>query len=337
MTPLRLNELLDEMDAREQEAAASGRGAANDDWVSFRRSDVPVEMEHPGGGKTRCRACAWRISKYGIGMLWSGYVHPGTQCEIELTSIWGSKEVVRGVVRGCRHVDGTVHELDVRFLLTGVEPIDLGRLLRDDVALARLAAKDATPKSLSGRMAFFDESELMTELVTKLLNGTSMEVVGVRDKEALLDTVRTSSVDMVLFTDTAGIVEGEGSLIRELRDAPYTGSIIVVTSETDRNRLDAVKRAGATGTLQKPFDRDTLMGAVARWLERTSSSGGGAVYSELANDESVRPLLKQFIDEAQRDSERVREAATRGAIDEVRRICRSIGGAAGCFGFTELS
>lgn len=333
LTPLRLNELLDEMDAREQENAAG----ATDDWISFRRADVPVEMEHPGGGRTRCRACAWRISKFGLGLLWSGYVHPGTQCDVELTSIWGGRELVSGVVRGCRHVDGTVHELDIRFMVNGADPVDLGRLLRDDVALARLAAKDATPKSLSGKLLFFDESELMTELVTKLMSETSMEIVGVRDKETLLETVKTSSVAMVMFTDTSGVVEGEGSLIRELREAPYTGSIIVVTSESDRVRLDAIKCAGASGTLQKPFDRDMLIGAVARWLERSNAGGGSSVYSELANDESVRPLLQQFIDGAQRDSERIREAAGKGEIDQVRQICRSMEGAAGCFGFTELS
>lgn len=333
LTPFRLNELLDELDAREAENSAG----ATDDWISYRRADVPVEMEHPGGGRTRCRACAWRISKFGLELLWSGYVHPGTHCDVELTSIWGGKELVSGVVRSCRHVDGTVHELDVRFMVNGADPVDLGRLLRDDAVLARLAAKDATPKSLTGKLLFFDESELMTELVTKLMSETSMEIVGVRDKESLLEKVRTSSVAMVMFTDSSGVVEGEGSLIRELRDAPYTGSIIVVTSETDRTRLDAIKCAGATGTLQKPFDRDTLIGAVARWLERSSAGGGSSVYSELANDESVRPLLKQFIDEAQRDSERIREAAAKGDIDMVRQVCRSIEGAAGCFGFTELS
>jgi HPt (histidine-containing phosphotransfer) domain-containing protein len=292
-------------------------------------------MEHPGGGKTRCRACAWRISKYGVGFLWSGYVHPGTQCEIELMSIWGSKELIRGVVRGCRHLDGTVHELDVRFLLQGNQPIDLGRLVRDDAALARLAAKDTSPKSLSGRMAFFDQSALMIELVTKLLSGTSMEVVGLREESQLLETVKTSRVDMVLFTDTAGVVEGEGSLIARLRGVPYRGSIIIVTGETDRNRLDAMRRAGATGTLQKPFDRDTLMGAMARWLDRGRKSGE-AVYSQLANDESVRPLLKQFIDEAKSEAERVRAAASNGEVDNARLICRSLAGSSGCFGFTEL-
>lgn len=337
LAPVRLNELLDELEAREAEAQATARGPANDEWVTFRRPDVPVEMEHPGGGRTKCRACAWRISKYGVGLLWSGYVHPGTQCDIELTTIWGSKETARGVVRGCRHVDGTVHELDVRFLLAGSEPIDLSRLLRDDAALARLAAKNATPKSLSGKIAFFDESALMIELVTKLLSGTSMEVIGCGDRAKLLETIKSSSVDIVMFTDTADTIEAEDSLIATLRDLPYAGSIIIVTSETDRNRLDAIRRAGASGTLQKPFDRDTLMGAVARWMEKNASASGGAVYSQLANDESVRPLLKQFIEDAQRQAERARAAASKGEIDTVRSICRSLEGSSGCFGYSELS
>ena len=337
LTPVRLNELLDEMEAREQEVLTGSRMTANDDWISFRRMDVPVEMEHPGGGKTRCRACARRISKYAIGLLWSGYVHPGTQCEIELTSIWGSREIVRGVVRGCRHVDGTVHELDVRFVLHGSEPVDLGRLLRDDAALARLAAKDTSPKALSGRLVFFDESPLMIELVTKLLSGTSMEVVGVADRAKLLETVTSSSVDIVLFNDTVGVADGDDSLITALRSAPYSGAIVVVTAETDRSTLDLMRRAGASGTLQKPFDRDTLMGAVARWLERSSSAGGGSLYSELANDESVRPLLKQFIEEAQQLAEQARGAAREGKPDDVKRICRSMEGSAGCFGYAELS
>jgi DNA-binding NarL/FixJ family response regulator len=298
--------------------------------------DIPVEMEHPGGGKTRCRACSWRISKYGVGLLWSGYVHPGTQCEIELTSIWGSKELTRGVIRGCRHLDGTAHELDVRFLLQGNQPVDLGRLLRDDAALARLAAKDTSPKSLTGRMAFFDQSALMIELVTKLLNGTSMEVVGIRDEATLFETSKTSRVDMVLFTDTAGVVEGEGSLIAKLRSVPYRGSIIVVTGDTDRTDLDALRRAGVTGTLQRPFDRDTLMGAMARWLERGRMSGG-AIYSQLASDESVRPLLKQFIDEVKVEAERLMAAASSGEIETVRLACRALAGSSACFGFAELS
>lgn len=74
-----------------------------------------LELEHPTGARFHFIVRPRDISRTGMGFLHGGYVHKGTKAAVSLVML--DREVISrvGAVVRCRHVQGLIHEVGVKF------------------------------------------------------------------------------------------------------------------------------------------------------------------------------------------------------------------------------
>jgi two-component system, chemotaxis family, chemotaxis protein CheY len=110
-----------------------------------------------------------------------------------------------------------------------------------------------------------DDSKTMRDMVSFTLRGAGYAVVEAENGVAALKTLQTRHVD-VIITDV-NMPEMDGiALVRHVRDLPrYAGTpILILTTETDQDRKNEGRAAGATGWIVKPFSPEKLLQIVAK-------------------------------------------------------------------------
>ena len=112
-----------------------------------------------------------------------------------------------------------------------------------------------------------DDSESMRRMVLLTLTGAGYDVVQACDGVEALELARNSAVDLVLTDVHMPRMDGI-TLVRQLRDLPHYKftPMLILTTESSRDKKMDGKRAGATGWLIKPFDPPQLLATVARVL-----------------------------------------------------------------------
>jgi len=121
------------------------------------------------------------------------------------------------------------------------------------------------------------------------------------------------------------------AMLAHLRESPKTANIPVVfmTARAQTRDIEGFLSLGVTGVIAKPFDPMTLVAAVRR-------------YAQLAK---IAPLRADFVLRARKDAAALAECrrhlVTRGSLPDrlgdLRTIAHGLAGAAGTYGFTEIS
>lgn len=112
-----------------------------------------------------------------------------------------------------------------------------------------------------------DDSASVRQMVKLTLSGAGYRVVEAGDGKEGLSKARESTVDMVVTDLNMPHLDGI-SLIRELRAlATYKGvPMILLTTESDGQKKQEAKAAGATGWITKPFQPDQLLSVTRKVL-----------------------------------------------------------------------
>jgi two-component system chemotaxis response regulator CheY len=112
-----------------------------------------------------------------------------------------------------------------------------------------------------------DDSASMRQMVSFTLKGAGHVVVEAADGDEALSIAKESDFDLVITDVNMPNMDGI-SLIRELRMLPkfkFT-PLLMLTTETKKDKKQAGKEAGATGWIVKPFNPDQLLATVNKVL-----------------------------------------------------------------------
>jgi two-component system chemotaxis response regulator CheY len=115
------------------------------------------------------------------------------------------------------------------------------------------------------RILIVDDSASMRALLYHALSASGFEVEQADDGLAGLEWLAMNEVDLVITDINMPRLDGFG-LIEKLRagtrhrDRP----ILVLTTESSREKKDRARSAGATGWIVKPFDPEKLVATVRR-------------------------------------------------------------------------
>ena len=128
-------------------------------WV-FRQAGIPFEVDHPGGTVSRLLVASRNLSAGGFSFMHGGYLHPDSTCRLVLRKLDGTPVPISGQIASCRHLQGSTHEIGVRFLQR-VEPSDFMRL--DDADAMAAKSGEAIYSSL-------DADASMVSMIEDFLN-----------------------------------------------------------------------------------------------------------------------------------------------------------------------
>lgn len=111
-------QLLDQLDQSQEFKSDNFQSESNrraDTRYPYRKGDIPIVVEQPGGVITRLSVSPRNLSSGGIAFLHGGFLYVGSKCSLQLIAPATNPIVVSGVIVNCRHVDGILHEVSVKF------------------------------------------------------------------------------------------------------------------------------------------------------------------------------------------------------------------------------
>ena len=118
---------------------------------------------------------------------------------------------------------------------------------------------------MSMKILTVDDSRTMRDMLRMALSGAGFEVVQAVDGVDGLDVLERETPDVVVTDinmpkmDGFGFIEGARRIAR-FRVTP----ILVLTTESDADKKQRAKSAGATGWIVKPFDPVKLVDVIRR-------------------------------------------------------------------------
>ncbi len=115
------------------------------------------------------------------------------------------------------------------------------------------------------RAIVVDDSRATRMILRRILEGLSFDVLEAEDGAAALDVLSAQDpLDLALVDWNMPVMDGV-SFVREVRkDARQDGcKIVMVTTESDADRIVEALEAGANEYAMKPFDREVLASKLA--------------------------------------------------------------------------
>jgi len=320
--------------AEEMDRAAAKRGEAGvlapRESVAYVERDLSVRIEHPGGGTATLLVCARRLWPGGIAALYPGYVHVNSECWVVMPRVDMSPMEVEGVVRACRHVSGTIHDLSIEFS----RQLELKRFLKDPALLASLTTDKKSVAPLSGMILYSGRNLAKQMLMRYHLQKTGATLTCFSESGPALDALRKDEARCILCEfDTPGI-NGE-KLIQDLVEVGSGAPIVAMV--TDAMHGSAAREAGADTVITKPYERATLVGTLTGLLDRDGDGDRGPIRSSLGADADAREAIEAYIEYAGHVSAQIREAIKRDDFMAVRAGVATLRGTGESFGFETLS
>jgi two-component system chemotaxis response regulator CheY len=110
-----------------------------------------------------------------------------------------------------------------------------------------------------------DDSRTMRDMLSFTLKQAGYTVVEANDGQDALTKSKGQAFDLVITDVNMPGMDGI-ALVKELRKTGNyrTTPILVLTTESDREKKDEGRRAGATGWIVKPFNPEKLLQTVKK-------------------------------------------------------------------------
>jgi CheY-like chemotaxis protein len=320
-----LSELLDRLDQSQSEASATKREFVR--WA-FRCISVRVQIIHPGGATASINVACRNLSRSGLSMLHSAYLHVGTKCRVHLPHPARGEIVAAGWVTRCNHCAGTIHEIGIRF----DQPVDLKDLVHQNPFTDWFSLERVEPEKLSGTVVYVDDSEMDQRIIRHFLRATRVKLcVAATAAEAL--SLVDSSTDLVL-TDY-NLDQGTGlDLAVKLQESGCKAPVVVITCDTDAASLDKSTASRASAFLAKPIQQDLLLRALAEFLiVRKSGAPAPAANAGLTGADLAETFGAGLIQFAKR----LEACVERQDAEATRLLCLQVAGSAGSIGMAEIA
>lgn len=297
------------------------------DRASYRVGEVPVLIQHPGGGIGKYLCYTRDLTANGIGLLHGGFIHPGTVCEIVLTTILGDARAVRGKVAWCTHVSGKIHAVGVKFAVP-IEP----RSYMDPCLSGGIGARDDGNNAQVGVALMIDSEPMDIELLKIHFSETPVQLIRAGSKADAINIVENSPIDVVLVELTVSDGSAE-EVVRDLRAGGYGGPFIVLTRDTNAERLSKAAALGAVAVIGKPYEPAKLIRLVMDQVAKSEVPVSDApIYSALEGAIASSEPLQKYLELLAQMRDRVRKAMKDNDQNAAVSICQSLQGSAKGFG-----
>ena len=131
--------------------------------------------------------------------------------------------------------------------------------------------------SLSGRVLVVEDQPLNREVAIGILRSLGLQVETANHGRQALDVLRTGHIDAVLMDCEMPVMDGFSATaaIRRSESAGTHIPIIALTADATAAGREACLAAGMDDYLAKPFRREALHAALARWLDRNGAAAAG--------------------------------------------------------------
>jgi len=329
------------VEAQASQQGSGGQGERRNLRVAYRGHNVLITM-NPMGANVRYSVVPRNLSRGGLAFIHGRFVYPNTACTVSLAAYDGQVHSVEAKVLRCRHIGGIVHEVSLQF----EEPIDLERFVplspEQAEAHSQERAEHEADKPVhledgpSARALLVDDFAADRKLLGLHLRKQGITVVDAEDRAAGLRMLERNTFDLAVIDLNLGREDGL-ELVRQFRASGFGSPLIAVSADDTEQMQARALEAGANAFLAKPFRGEQLVEMVEQLLSIHASSSEESIRSTLAEDRSMRPLVREFVAGLAESIERLREAGPGDDVDTVREVCQQLKGAGTSYGFEAIT
>jgi signal transduction histidine kinase/CheY-like chemotaxis protein/HPt (histidine-containing phosphotransfer) domain-containing protein len=222
--------------------------------------------------------------------------------------------------------------------LDGIEMLDD---LRESMLLP--AAAEIAPKAvtLSGNILLVEDGFDNQQLISMHLRKAGAQVTIAENGRIGVEKAIAQKFDVILMDMQMPEMDGE-TATGELRRHGMSTPIIALTAHAMAEDRAKCLAAGCTDYLSKPVAKDLLLRTVARYLGQENvkppeAPQAAKLRSSVACDPDMQELLRNFIDNLPRRTERMLELVRNNEIEQLRQAIHQLKGAGGGYGFAEIT
>jgi len=131
--------------------------------------------------------------------------------------------------------------------------------------VSQINPQRTSESTMAKRILTIDDSKTMRDMLMLTLAEAGFDVLQAVDGQNGLDVLGDQHVDVIITDINMPIMDGY-EVIRRLRLDPNhkTTPILVLTTESEAEKKNMARAAGATGWMVKPFDPDRLVATVRK-------------------------------------------------------------------------
>jgi len=299
---------------------------------TFHVADVPLVIQHPDGGVSRFLVYGRNVSTRGVAVLHGGYVHTGSACQIILSTTGDNHLSVPGVVRHCRLIAGSCHEIGILF----DDEIDPSQIAGSDASASSSGADEETLgyHSMAGRVLVVDPFVPSRMLLEHQLNVFGLQVTAASSSDDAL--TKHEAADPPFNLVLAGL-SGPNDIdaVQRLRQTEFVGPIIALTPEADAEQLKLIQNAGAGTVLLQPVSTDVLLAHLQAYLGKATAAG--TIYSTAEDQPGMRTLVNEYVRGVRVLSEELETAIEAKDAAAARAVIMRLRGSGTAFGFNDVS
>jgi signal transduction histidine kinase/HPt (histidine-containing phosphotransfer) domain-containing protein len=214
-----------------------------------------------------------------------------------------------------------------------VERVDQAPLEQDRTAAA---------VRLRGSVLVVEDGVDNQVLIMMLLRGYGLTVAIASDGRAGLQRAldvwrRGSPFDLVLMDMQMPEMDGYQATAALRRDG-YPGPIVALTAHAMAGETERCIAAGCTDYLRKPIDRGELVATLRRFLpDAPVSDEPPPLYSRFGDDTTMTEILGRFVGALPERVNALRSLAAARDLAQLERLAHQLKGAAGGYGFPEIT
>lgn len=311
----------------ENEPGSSNASRSDARWP-FRQPAIVIRVVHPGGSDVEVRMACRNLSKNGMCLLHSAFVYPGTRCVCVLPHPERGGVPIEGEIVRCQHRSGVVHEVGIRF----DDEIDVRAFVDPDPIRQLFAAENVKPEDLKGTVLYVESNQIDSTLLKHHLTGTCIEIVPAKTAAEALAAVH-GGVDLILSEFVLEDMTGSEFAL-QLRSENISTPLIFVTHDIGPRVINAVKRKLAQAMIRKPVTAETLLPALAEFIQRCAPESAAGSASAGPVDPKLAEALKA---EIARCADQIETAVSSGAAMEIVGTCHVLRQVSEVIGMSRLS
>lgn len=306
----RITELLDRLDSiasmNLKRKAKRENDAPPPTEYPYRTSSV-ARLQRPGDQEWRVFRIPTRsISKNTVTFLFGGFVNFGTLCEVQLTTPHGAWEDLPGRVVDCRYVEGTIHEVEVRFF--------------NEIDPSLYCAS-----AIHTRVLLAEDDPFQARLTKFFLNDLNAEVDYAQNGQIAIEKALKNSYDVILMDLDMPVVDGMKA-IQEIRRQGYSAPVVAVTAMTRPGDRDKCLEIGFDQYLPKPYNKEKLSQILL-------SLHPEPLFSNFHNDSRMAPFVNEFVQHLPAKIREVEMAVARKEKTKLLSLVRELKGQGAGYGF----
>jgi signal transduction histidine kinase len=197
----------------------------------------------------------------------------------------------------------------------------------------------------SGRVLVAEDGEDNQNLIMLLLRSVGVEVELAANGRVACEAATAQKFDLILMDMQMPELDGY-SATRKLREMNYKGPIVALTANAMADDRAKCIAAGCDDYLSKPIFTDRLVAILGQYLTPVEAppsaalenpSGAGQLRSGLSGNEKLRALLERFIARLPERVDEMQRLLRESDLHNLSRALHQLKGAAGGYGFPEIT